>query len=100
MTEPYKFAKLYDTDTGQILITIINYQNAGEVSIQFNDGNEGIHKFNLVFGNEEQYKAQELFDKLDQSSAMQIIQKAIYNASIGITEGCAAELSDLFAVTH
>ncbi len=101
-----KFAKLYDTDGGQILVTRISYGNGFGITIQFNDVDDedenGIHNFEMMFSSDEEgaRKSQEAFEQFTESSAMMLIMKAVANAKIGITKGNIEELSDLMSTRH
>ncbi len=101
MSKP-KFAKLFDVETGQVLITIVKYLNAAELSVQFNDAvdEDGIHRFNMLFVEKDKHEAQEMFDDLNESNIHRLIQQVLQNAEHGITEGKAKDLADLIKTVH
>jgi len=100
-----QFAKLYETEVGQILITRVGFENGYVITIQFNeitDSGVGIHSFHMMFGDSKKGEAEskEVFDRFTKTSVMMLIAQAIANAKIGITEGKMEDIDDLMAVKH
>ncbi len=100
-----EFAKIYNTESGQILITITAYGNGSEISIKFNDENsenEGIHELKLMFRAEDvkSGEARFVFESLSETTAHQLIAKAIENAQGGIVSGVMADIDDMKSVRH
>lgn len=99
------FAKIYNTNLGQILITLIPYKNIAEISVRFNDDNNddgGVHELKLMF-DADSVKTGEprmVFESLNEINAHQLIMQAIAKSENGIVQGTMADIDDIDSVRH
>lgn len=98
-----KFAKLFETETGQILITRLVFANGYVLAIQFNKDDDGIHTFQMFFDDENnsgEVESLKMFNDLNETTVELLIAKVLTNVSKGITEGRMKDINDILETKH